>query len=259
MLRGLTVLGTLLCAGLAAAEVKTKKVEYKFDGVTFIGHLYYDDAMKDKRPGVLVVHEWWGLDDYAKMRAEMLAKMGYVAFACDMYGDGKVAEHPKEATEMVGLVRKNKDVWRGRAKAALKELTSFEYTDGTRLAGIGYCFGGTTCLELAATRADLKAVVTFHSALPKLKEEEAKAIKAKVQVNHGTDDKFISADTITAFKKSMTDAHVSLDFKEYPGAVHSFTVKGAEDHKLEGMKYNQEADEKSWKAMKTLFDEVFKK
>jgi dienelactone hydrolase len=259
MLRALSVLGLLACAGLASAEVKTKKVEYKFDGVTFIGHIYYDDASKDKRPGVLVVHEWWGLDDYAKMRAEMLAKMGYVAFACDMYGDGKVAEHPKEAGEMAGLVRKNQDVWRGRAKAALKELTSFEYTDASRVAAIGYCFGGTTALQLAATGADLKAVVTFHSALPKLKDEEAKAIKAKVQVNHGAEDKFIGADTITAFKKTMETAKVNLDFIDHPGAVHSFTVKGAEDRKLDGMKYDKDADEKSWKSMSKLFEEVFKK
>jgi dienelactone hydrolase len=259
MLRALSVLGLLACAGLASAEVKTKKVEYKFDGITFIGHIYYDDASKEKRPGVLVVHEWWGLDDYAKMRAEMLAKMGYVAFACDMYGDGKVAEHPKEAGEMAGLVRKNQDVWRGRAKAALKELTSFEYTDASRVAAIGYCFGGTTALQLAATGADLKAVVTFHSALPKLKDEEAKAIKAKVQVNHGAEDKFIGADTITAFKKTMETAKVNLDFIDHPGAVHSFTVKGAEDRKLDGMKYDADADEKSWKSMSKLFEEVFKK
>lgn len=243
----------------AFAAVKTKKVEYKYDGVTFVGHLYWDDAGKEKRPGVLVVHEWWGLNDYAKMRAEMLAKMGYVAFACDMYGDGKVAEHPEDATKMATMVRNNIEVWRGRAKESLKQLTDFELTDAKRCAAIGYCFGGTTCLQLAATGADLKAVVTFHSALPKLKPEEAKAIKAKVLVCHGADDKFIPAQAIADFKKALTDAHVALDFQEYKGAVHSFTVKEADARKLDGMKYDKDADEKSWAAMKKLFDETLKK
>jgi len=246
-------------AAMAQADVKTKKVEYKFDGLTFIGHLAWDDASAEKRPGVLVVHEWWGLDDYAKQRAEQLAKMGYVAFACDMYGGGKVVDHPKDATAMAGAVRKNVEVWRGRAKEALNVLTDFEHTDKTRCAAIGYCFGGTTALQLAATGADLKAVVTFHAALPKLTADEAKAIKAKVLVCHGADDKFIPPDAIAAFRKSMEDAKVSLDFQEYKGAVHSFTVEGADKHKIEGMAYNKEADEKSWASMKALFADVFKK
>ncbi len=246
-------------AAMAQAEVKTKKVEYKFDGQTFIGHLAWDDASTEKRPGVLVVHEWWGLNDYAKMRAEQLAKMGYVAFACDMYGEGKVVDHPKDATAMSGAVRKNVEVWRGRAKEALKVLTDFEYTDKTRCAAMGYCFGGTTALQLAASGADLKAVATFHSALPKLTADDAKAIKAKVLVCHGADDKFIMPDAITGFKTALEAAKLPLDFQEYKGAVHSFTVKGADDHKIAGMAYNKEADEKSWASMKALFEEVFKK
>jgi len=253
-----------LCAAISAcqnagAEVKTEKVEYKFDGVKLIGHMYYDDATKDKRPGVLVVHEWWGLDDYAKSRAEMLAKLGYVAFACDMYGDGKVAEHPKEAGEMSGLVRKNQDVWRGRAKAALAELSGFELTDASRLAAIGYCFGGTTCVQLAASGADLKAIATFHGALPKLTADDARAIQAKVQIHNGADDTFIPAAAIDSFKKALTEAKVPLEFVNYPGAVHSFTVKNADGKSNPGMKYNKDADERSWAAMKKLFDEVFKK
>ena len=250
-------------AAVAGAEVKTKKVEYKFDGVTFIGHLAWDDAIKDKRPGVLVVHEWWGLDDYAKMRAEQLAKMGYVAFACDMYGNGKMVEaskeHAKDAGEMAGMVRKNVDVWRGRAKEALKVLSDFEFTDKERLGAMGYCFGGTTALQLAASGADLKAVATFHSALPKLKQDEAKAIKAKVLVCHGADDKFIPADSIAGFKKALGDAKVPLDFQEYKGAVHSFTVMGSEKHMIDGMAFNKDADDKSWASMKSLFAEAFKK
>ena len=249
--------------GIAMAEVKSKKIEYKYDGVTFIGNIYWDDNTKEKRPGVLVVHEWWGLNDYAKMRAEQLAKLGYVAFACDMYGDAKSVEpskeHAKDAGEMSTAVRKNADVWRGRAKEALKALADFEFTDKDRLAAMGYCFGGSTAIQLAASGADLKAIATFHAGLPVLKDEDAKAIKCKVLVCHGADDKFIKAETIEAFKKSLATAKVALDFQEYPGAVHSFTVKGAEAHKIDGMKYDKGADEKSFASMKKLFEEVFKK
>jgi dienelactone hydrolase len=243
-------------SSFSMADVKTKKVEYKFDGVTFVGHLYWDDASQEKRPGVLVVHEWWGLDDYAKMRAQMLAKMGYVAFACDMYGDGKVAEHPTDAGKMAGTVRANVEVWRGRAKESLKALTDFELTDAKRCAAIGYCFGGTTCLQLSASGADLKAVATFHSALPKLTDEEFAKIGAKVLVCHGADDKFIPAESIANFKKSMSNAKVSLDFQEYKGAVHSFTVSTANKRMMEGMKYDKDADEQSWASMKKLFEET---
>ncbi len=246
-------------AAVACAEVKTKKVEYKFDGVTFIGHLAWDDASKEKRPGVLVVHEWWGLDDYAKIRAEQLAKMGYVAFACDMYGNGKTVDHPDNAREMSGAVRKNAEVWRGRAKEALKVLTDFELTDKSKCAAMGYCFGGSTALQLAASGADLKAVATFHAALPKFTADEAKTIRGKVLVCHGADDKFIPAESIAGFKKALGDAKVSLDFQEYKGAVHSFTVPGADKHKIPGMAFNKEADDKSWASMKALFADAFKK
>lgn len=246
-------------AAIASAEVKSKKVEYKFDGVTFAGQMYWDDASKDKRPGVLVFHEWWGLDGHAKKVAEEWAKLGYVAFAADMYGDGKVVDHPTDAGKMATAVRANADVWRGRAKEAYKVLTDFEFTDAKRTAATGYCFGGTTALQLAATGADLKAVSTFHAALPGFKPEEAKAIKAKVQVHHGAADTFIKPEAIEAFKKALTDAKVSLDFHDYKGVVHSFTVKGADDKKIEGMKYDKEADEKSWAATKKLFDDAFGK
>ena len=171
------------CGMSAFGEVKTKNVDYQFDGVTFKGQLVWDDSISGKRPGVLVVHEWWGLDDYAKSRAKQLAEMGYVAFACDMYGDGFVAEHPQDASRMASTTRKNADIWRGRAKASLKVLSDFELTDPTRLASIGYCFGGTTSLQLAYTGADLKAVVTFHAAITPLPTPEQLAqVKAKVLV-----------------------------------------------------------------------------
>ena len=240
-------------------DVKTKKVEYKYGDKTFVGTIAYDDAMKGKRPGVLVVHEWWGLDDYTRIRAQQLAELGYVAFACDMYGDGKLAAHPMDANAMATEVRKNVADWQGRATAALKVLTDNELVDDKKLAAMGYCFGGTTALQLAATGADLKAVVTFHSALPKFSEAEAKKIKAKVLVCHGADDYFIKPEVIEAFKKALTEAKVPLTFEEYPGAVHSFTVPGADKHAVKGMGYNAAADAKSWSSMKKLFEDAFKK
>ena len=139
---------------------------YQHDGMTFKGVLAWDDKVQGKRPGVLVVHEFWGLNDYAKKRAQQLAELGYVAFACDMYGEGKVTEHPKEAAKMAGEVRKDVKAWRGRALAALKILQDHELVDSKKLASIGYCFGGSTSLQLAYAGADIAAVVSFHGALP---------------------------------------------------------------------------------------------
>jgi len=250
---------TAIVAATASAAVKTKDVTYAFDGVNFKGQIAYDDEVKGKRPGVLVVHEWWGLDDYAKIRAAQLAKLGYVAFACDMYGDGKQAKHPEDAQKFSAEVRKNVDVWQGRAKAALKLLAENEMVDPTKLAAIGYCFGGSTCLQLAYAGADLKAVATFHAALPTPTPEQAKAIKAKVLICHGADDFFIKPEAIKAFRDSLDAAKTPYSFESYPGAVHSFTVPGADEHKIKGMGYNKEADEKSWASMRSLFNEVFAK
>jgi dienelactone hydrolase len=248
----------VLASTTALAEVKSKTIEYTYEGQKFIGVLYYDDAVKGKRPGVLVVHEWWGLNQHARDRAQELAKLGYVAFACDMYGDGKTTEHPMDANKMASDVRKNADNWRGRAQAALKVLQDAEQCDSSKLAAMGFCFGGTTALQLASTGADLKAVVTFHAALPPFTEDAAKKIKAKVLVCHGKDDFFIKPEAITGFKKALADAKVSLDFQEYEGAVHSFTVSDADKHNIKGMAYNKAADEKSWASMKALFAEVLK-
>ncbi|HKB36507.1 MAG TPA: dienelactone hydrolase family protein [Gemmataceae bacterium] len=246
-----------LAVAPARAELKTKAVTYEHDGVTFKGHLAWDDAKQGKRPGVLVVHEWWGLNDYARQRAEQLAGLGYVAFACDMYGNGKTTEHPKEAGTFAGEVRKNVKAWQGRAEAALKVLQQQDAVDPKRCAAIGYCFGGSTALQLAYTGADLKAVVTFHAALPVPTEEQAKAIKARIQVHHGADDSFIPAETIEKFKAALDEAKVKYEFVSHPEAVHSFTVKGADAKNLKGIAYNEAADKKSWKMMLELFGEVF--
>jgi dienelactone hydrolase len=253
----LTVSLTVAFALPAAAAVQTREVTYTHDGKTYKGHLVWDDATPGKRPGVLVLHEWWGLDDYAKKRAEQLAGMGYVTFAADLYGDGKVAKHPDDAKTMSSAVRANVENWRGRAQAALDVLKKDERVDPSKLAAIGYCFGGSSALQLAYTGADLDAVVTFHAGLPTPTPEQAKAIKAQILVCHGADDKFVPEESIQKLKEALDAASVKFRVETYPGAVHSFTVPGADKHKMPGLAYNAEADKKSWASMKAIFDEVF--
>jgi len=247
----------LVGSSTAFAEVKTQTVNYTYDGANLKGFLAWDDAVSGKRPGVLVVHEWWGLNDYARKRAEALAKMGYVAFACDMYGDGKFTEHPKEAGEMAGAVRMNLKTWVGRAQAGLKILQDNDKVDPKRIAAIGYCFGGSTALQLAFSGADLAAVATFHGALPVPSEEQAKAVKAKILICHGAMDSFIPEKTIQDFRAALEKANVDYQFVYYAGAKHSFTVEGAEKHGMDGLAYNAHADHRSWQQMKQLFDEAF--
>jgi dienelactone hydrolase len=255
----LSLTAALALAMPASAAIKTEEVKYTFDGVEFVGYVAYDDASDAKRPGVLVVHEWWGLNAHAKDRARMLAGLGYVALACDMYGAGKTVDHPTDAGKMASAVRANVAVWRGRANAALYVLKKHPKVDPTKLAAIGFCFGGSTALQLAYSGADLKAVATFHAALPTPKPEEAKAIKAKILVSHGEADKIISPESIAAFKKALADAGVSLTFESYPGVVHSFTAPEADKVGNPGMKYDKAADEKSWASMKKLFAETLSK
>jgi len=258
-MRSLIAVVTLaLAAGSSQAAVVTKVVEYEFDGVKLKGYLAHE-AGEEKRPGVLVVHEWWGLNEYAKDRCKKLAELGYVAFAVDMYGDGKTTEHPDDARKMSSLVRENVKVWRGRAEAGLKQLKAQPNVDGDKLAAIGYCFGGSTCLQLAYAGTDLKAVATFHAALPKPSEAEAKAIKAKILVCHGDADFFIPVDAVKAFRAALDDAKAKYEFVGYKDVVHSFTVPEADKANIKGMKYDKAADEDSWKRMRALFKETLGK
>lgn len=250
-----SVAAVLLSAGLAPAAVQSQVVEYEYDGTKLKGFLAYDDATKEKRPGVLVFPEWWGLNEYAKTRAKQLAELGYVAFAADLYGDGKVIDiaHPQDAGAMAKYLRDNVTVWRGRATAALGQLTSQPNVDPTKIAAIGYCLGGSTALHLAYTGADLKAVATFHAGLPVATAEEAKAVKAKILVCNGAADTFIPEKAIKDFQAALEGGGVKLDFVNYPGVVHSFTSPDADKVGNPGMKYDKTADEDSWKRMKGLF------
>ena len=253
----LAISSVLLIGGIAHAEVKTKMIAYEYGGVTFKGYLAWDTAVSGKRPGVLVLHEWWGLNEYARKRAEQLAELGYVAFAGDMYGEGKFTEHPNEAGQFATAVRSNVAAWQGRAQAALKVLAQQPQVDPSKLAAIGYCFGGSTALQLAYTGADLKAVVTFHAALPIPDAAQAKAIRAKVLINHGAADKFIPEETAVRFRAALEEAKVDYTMVYFGGAVHSFSVPGIDQKNVPGLAYNAQADHRSWQYMRELFGEVF--
>ncbi|MBY0522953.1 MAG: dienelactone hydrolase family protein [Gemmataceae bacterium] len=243
----------------AQGAVQTKKITYKDGDVECHGVLAWDDAIRGPRPGVLVVHEWWGLDDYAKKRAEQLAKLGYVAFAADMYGEGKTVKHPKDAGEMAGKVRANVDAWRKRALAALDTLKAQPQCNKDKLAAIGYCFGGSTALQLALAGTDLKAVASFHGALPAPTDAEAKQVKAAILICNGADDTFIPEKAIKAFRDALDKSGTKYEFVNYKGAKHSFTVADADKHGIEGLKYNKEADEDSWKKLEKLLAEKLDK
>lgn len=254
----LALIVVLLVVQFVQAAVQTKNIEYKDGNVTCKGMLAWDDAVKGPRPGVLVVHEFWGLNDYARKRAEQLAKLGYVAFAADMYGEGKVTEHPNEAGQMAGQVRANQAAWRARALAALDVLKSQPQCDKSKLAALGYCFGGSTALQLALAGTDLKAAASFHGALPELKEDDAKDVKATILICHGADDTFIPEKNIKAFRAALDRAKVKYDFIAYPGVVHSFTVPDADKRGMKGTKYDKAADEDSWKRLEKLLAEKLK-
>lgn len=252
-LQTMAALAVFLTTGVAAeAAVQTKKITYKDGDVECHGLLAWDDAVQGQRPGVLVVHEWWGLNDYARKRAEQLAGLGYVAFAADMYGAGKTVDHPKDAGELAGKVRSNVEAWRKRALAGLETLKAQPQCDKTKVAAIGYCFGGSTVLQLALAGTDLKAVASFHGSLPEPSAAEAKQVKAAILVCHGADDSFIPEKAVKAFREALDKAGVKYDFVAYQGAKHSFTVPDADKHKIDGLKYDKAADEDSWKRLQKL-------
>jgi dienelactone hydrolase len=252
---GLAAAG-ILAATCASAAVKTKTIEYKDGDTVLTGHLAWDDAATGKRPGILVVHEWWGLNDYTKSRAEQLAKEGYVAFALDMYGGKKVTQHPKEAGEWMKEVTANVEAWRKRAIAGIEVLKAQSQVDGAKLAAVGYCFGGSTVMQLAYGGADLAAVVSFHGSLPPAPEGVA-SIKPRVLVAHGRDDKFIPADRLAAFQDGLDRAKAKWEMSIYSGTRHGFTNPGAGAYGMENLAYNETADKHSWAAMLKLFGEVF--
>ena len=257
------ILGLLLILlnSPAFAEIIGKEVIYSDNDVTLKGYIAYDDAIQGKRPGILVVHEWWGHNAYVRKRADMLAQLGYIALAVDMYGDGKTANHPDDAGKFATEVKSNLPLMQSRFTAALELLKSNELTDSEKIGAIGYCFGGSTVLSMARQGLDLKGVVSFHGGLGGLPPVSVGNVKAKVLVCTGADDSFIPQEQIDTFKNEMDEGKVDYKFISYPGAKHSFTNPDADQFAKDfGMPiaYNAEADKKSWVDMQIFFNEVLK-
>ena len=257
-----TAVGTLLGASPARAKVVAKPVEYAAGGVTLKGYLAYDDAVSGKRPGVLVVHEWWGHNEYARKRARMLAELGYAALAVDMYGDGKQAAHPDDAGKFSGEVMKNFETAKARFGAAQDFLRRQPQVDGGKIAAIGYCFGGGVVLNMARQGADLGGVVSFHGSLSSVKPAQPGSVKARILVYNGADDKFVPPAAVEAFQKEMTEAKADFQVVNLPGAVHSFTNPDATEVGKKfnmPLAYNAEADRKSWEGMQKFLSSVFRR
>jgi len=238
------------------AEIKTKIVEYRDGDVVLEGMMAWDDAIA-KAPGVLIVHQWMGRTDYEEGRAKQLAKLGYVAFALDIYGKGVRANNPQEAGKLATIYKTDRGLYRRRLTLGLEQLRAQSMVDSKKIAAIGYCFGGTGVLELARSGVDVNGVVSFHGGLDSLKPEDAKKIKAKLLICHGADDPFVPAKDIDAMKKELSDADVDWQMIYYSEAVHSFTQPMAGNDKSRGAAYQENADKRSWQAMNSFFNEVF--
>ncbi len=260
------LLNTLFFAQLACilsvgqAEIRSHVVDYEVDGQTLQGYLSYDDSIRTQRPGVLVVHEWWGHNAYARKRAEMLAAMGYTTFALDMYGTGKLADHPDDAKKFMQETLADMAVAEKRFKAAMALLQQHPTVSDNKIAAIGYCFGGGTVLHMARVGTDLAAVVSFHGSLTTNTPAQAGKVKAKIQVFNGADDNFITAEQIAALKQEMQNAEAELEFINYPGVKHSFTNPEA-DHFAKQfnmpLAYDKKADQDSWQRMSVFLQRVF--
>jgi dienelactone hydrolase len=253
---------SLIVATAAWSKVTGREVEYRAGDFVLKGYLADNPALKGKRPAVLVVHEWWGHNDYARKRARMLAKEGYVALAVDMFGDGKTAQHPDDAGKFAGEVMKNKAVGEARFNAALDFIKQQPTVDPTRIAAIGYCFGGGVVLHMARRGADLKGVVSSHGSLATDAPAEPGGVKARVLVFNGEADTMIPAEQVAAFKEEMTRAGASFRYVGYPGVKHSFTNPDADSYaKKFGLPvaYDRKSDRDSWKQTLKFLRDIFRK
>lgn len=250
----------LLLSVVVCADIKTREIQYQVDGKSFTGYLAYDDSIEGKRPGILVVHEWWGHNDYVRKRAEMLAQLGYTAFALDMYGSGNLADHPKDAMKFMQAVVSDMDVAEQRFQAGLNLLRNQPQVDNKRIAAIGYCFGGSTALHMARQGADLDAVVSFHGALDTETPAQKGEVKARLLILTGAADPMIPAGEVDAFRAEMDAAGVDYSIHTYPEAKHAFTNPAADSFgkRFElPLAYDAKADADSWLKMRDFLAKVF--
>lgn len=246
-----------ISTGLSRGDVVGEIIEYESAGAICEGWHAYDDSIEGQRPSILISHQWTGLTDYEKMRAEMLVELGYNVFALDIYGKG-IRPQPPESGKMAGKYKGDRALYRIRLSDGLNILKGLPQTDTTKIAAIGYCFGGTGVLELARSGADVRGVVSFHGGLSTPTTEDAKNIVCEVVALHGAADPFVPVDEVAEFHKEMLGANVAYTFTAYPDAVHAFTQKFAGDDPSKGAAYNAEADAESWMAMKAFFQRIFK-
>ena len=249
----------LFVTGTAHAKIKTEMVEYKSGETVLQGAVVYDDAKtKTKRPGVVIVHDWMGVGDYVQMRAEQMAKLGYVAFVADIYGKGVRPKNATEAQTEAGKYKADRKEVRARANAAYETLKAYKFVNAEKISAMGYCFGGMVVLEMARMGLPLKGVVTFHGSLAAGAPGEAIGIKTKLLILHGAIDPFVKSDEVQQFQKELNDSSVNYEFVSYSGAVHAFTEKHAGTDISKGAAYNEQADKRSFLAMQNFLSEVNK-
>lgn len=254
----LLILGPILSAPSAAQpDIEARTVQYRQGDQVLDGYLAYDKSKEGKRPGIVVFHEWWGVNDYIKMRARQFAEMGYVAFAPDMFGGGKVAATMDEATKLIQPYVSDRQLMRARARAGLDELLKQADVDSSRIAAVGFCFGGTSAIELAMTGADLKGLVAFHGGLSFPPNEDAKSMKCAVLICQGGEDPFVPEDQLAHLWTLMKDAKLNYQVNIYGGAVHGFTNPANGSDNSKGLAYNERAAKRSWRDAENFLKEIF--
>lgn len=236
--------------------MQSRKIEYTHGDSRFIGELFWDDRQSGERPGVVVFPEAFGLNDHARERAARLAQLGYVALAADPHGDGKLYEDMESLGPVLQGLFGDRARWRSLARTALDALAEQPETDNNRLAAIGFCFGGATCLELARSGAPLKAIATFHAGLLPEQEGDAGNISASVLICHGAEDPLVQKETIDAVKDEFRRDQVDWQFIDYGNAVHSFTDPDADTRGIPGLAYDARTEARSWLTLRHFFEEV---
>lgn len=239
--------------------MKEEIITYNHGDTVLEGYLVYEESVKDKRPGVIIIHEWMGLSEYEKMRARQIAELGYVAFAADIYGKGVRPKNADEAAQLAGKFRSDRNLLRERGQAALLVLQNHPLVDPERIATMGYCFGGGASLELARSGAPIRGAISFHGNLDTPNPDDAKNIKGSILVLHGADDPMVPMEQVIAFQEEMRNAKVDWQMIFYGNTVHSFTNPNAGNNPEIGVAYNPISDRRSFEAMKAFFDEIFAK